>query len=220
MYKASKRTCLAIDVLINSFVLPRSRYCCYRACLRSQLSLQNGGEIEVTVMKKYENFTSLELRLLVIPFRFIISYFLSDDTILVFEPPQRNSGILGGKFLERGRIKKPDGVNYFIAQVSDLSYLDCFVNARCQQILISSPTPTCPLNSQLLHCLRCLHCFLINNRHRKLFGSITKIVRKPFGIFKSVCFVRLLTSKRQKLSRVPTEIFFDTAHVQRNEGRL
>lgn len=48
--------------------------------------------------------------------RFIISYFLSDDTILVFEPPQRNSGILGGKFLERGRIKKPDGVNYFIAQ--------------------------------------------------------------------------------------------------------
>lgn len=83
------------------------------------------------VMKKYENFTSLELRLLVIPFRFIISYFLSDDTILVFEPPQRNSGILGGKFLERGRIKKPDGVNYFIAQVSDLSYLDCFVNARC-----------------------------------------------------------------------------------------
>lgn len=85
----------------------------------------------MTVMKKYENFTSLVLRLLVIPFRFIISYFLSDDTILVFEPPQRNSGILGGKFLERGRIKKPDSVNYFIAQVSDLSYLDYFVNARC-----------------------------------------------------------------------------------------
>ena len=85
----------------------------------------------MTVMKKYENFTSLVLRLLVIHFRFIISYFLSDDTILVFEPPQRNSGILGGKFLERGRIKKPDGVNYFIAQVSDLYYLDCFVNARC-----------------------------------------------------------------------------------------
>ena len=51
-------------------------------------------------------------------YRFIISYFLSDDTILVFEPLQRNSGILGGKFLERGRIKKPDAVNYFAAQVS------------------------------------------------------------------------------------------------------
>ncbi|KAI3356550.1 hypothetical protein L3Q82_017230, partial [Scortum barcoo] len=38
---------------------------------------------------------------------FIISFFLSDDSISVFERPQRNSGVLGGKFLERGRIKKP-----------------------------------------------------------------------------------------------------------------
>ena len=49
--------------------------------------------------------------------RFIVSYFLSDDTILVFEPPQRNSGIIGGKFIERRRIKKPDDVNYYSAQV-------------------------------------------------------------------------------------------------------
>lgn len=44
--------------------------------------------------------------------RFIVSYFLSDDTILVYEPPVRNSGILGGKFLERCRIKKPDQTPY------------------------------------------------------------------------------------------------------------
>ena len=49
--------------------------------------------------------------------RFIVSYFLSDDTILVFEPPQRNSGIIGGKFMERRRIKKPDEVSYYTAQV-------------------------------------------------------------------------------------------------------
>ena len=49
--------------------------------------------------------------------RFIVSYFLSDDTILVYEPPQRNSGIIGGKFIERRRIKKPDEVNYYTAQV-------------------------------------------------------------------------------------------------------
>ena len=49
--------------------------------------------------------------------RFIVSYFLSDDTILVYEPPQRNSGIIGGKFIERRGIKKPDGVNYYTAQV-------------------------------------------------------------------------------------------------------
>lgn len=50
--------------------------------------------------------------------RFTISYFLSDDTVLVFEPPQRNSGIIGGKFLERGRVKKPNGENYYNAQVN------------------------------------------------------------------------------------------------------
>ncbi|KXJ13080.1 EF-hand domain-containing family member C2 [Exaiptasia diaphana] len=48
--------------------------------------------------------------------RFIISYFLSDDTILVFEPQQRNSGILGGKFLERRRIKKGNQDYYYSAQ--------------------------------------------------------------------------------------------------------
>ncbi|XP_076603763.1 EF-hand domain-containing family member C2 [Chaetodon auriga] len=39
---------------------------------------------------------------------FIISFYLCDDSISVFEHPQRNSGVLGGKFLERGRVKKPD----------------------------------------------------------------------------------------------------------------
>lgn len=40
--------------------------------------------------------------------RFIVSYFMADDTLLVFEPPQRNSGISGGKFLERSKVKRPD----------------------------------------------------------------------------------------------------------------
>ncbi|XP_001624761.2 EF-hand domain-containing family member C2 [Nematostella vectensis] len=57
--------------------------------------------------------------------RFIISYFLSDDTILVFEPPQRNSGILGGKFLERGSIKKPNAMSSYVAQ-------DLFIGATVQ----------------------------------------------------------------------------------------
>ncbi|KAK3754025.1 hypothetical protein QZH41_020312, partial [Actinostola sp. cb2023] len=57
--------------------------------------------------------------------RFIISYFLSDDTLLVFEPPQRNSGILGGKFLERRRIKKEYQNSYYTAQ-------DLFIGAHVQ----------------------------------------------------------------------------------------
>jgi len=40
--------------------------------------------------------------------RFILSYRLSDDMITIFEPQQRNSGIIGGKFLERTRIAKPE----------------------------------------------------------------------------------------------------------------
>lgn len=40
--------------------------------------------------------------------RFIMSYRLSDDMITIFEPQQRNSGIIGGKFLERTRIAKPE----------------------------------------------------------------------------------------------------------------
>nr|XP_014347123.1 PREDICTED: EF-hand domain-containing family member C2 isoform X2 [Latimeria chalumnae] len=62
--------------------------------------------------------------------KFIISYFLSDDTITVFEPPQRNSGVLGGKFLERNRIKKP-GQEVFKSEPSEYYKAeDLFVGAR------------------------------------------------------------------------------------------
>mmetsp|Transcript_2187 Transcript_2187/g.5552 ORF Transcript_2187/g.5552 Transcript_2187/m.5552 type:complete len:646 (+) Transcript_2187:132-2069(+) len=40
--------------------------------------------------------------------RFVLSYFMMDDTIQVFEPPVRNSGIAGGKFLERQPVYKPN----------------------------------------------------------------------------------------------------------------
>jgi len=37
--------------------------------------------------------------------RFVVSFYLADDTMSIFEPPQRNSGIGGGKFLERGKFR-------------------------------------------------------------------------------------------------------------------
>lgn len=37
---------------------------------------------------------------------FVLSFWLADQTLGVFEPPQPNSGS-GGKFLERGRVYKP-----------------------------------------------------------------------------------------------------------------
>jgi len=46
---------------------------------------------------------------------FVIKYFLADDTVAIFEPPLKNSGVLGGKFLERCRLKKPE-TNEFYCQ--------------------------------------------------------------------------------------------------------
>uniref|UniRef100_D3ZD71 EF-hand domain containing 1 n=1 Tax=Rattus norvegicus TaxID=10116 RepID=D3ZD71_RAT len=38
--------------------------------------------------------------------RFVFSYFLATDMISIFEPPVRNSGIIGGKFLGRTKVVK------------------------------------------------------------------------------------------------------------------
>jgi EF-hand domain-containing protein 1 len=37
---------------------------------------------------------------------FVLTYFLEDDTLAVFEPRVKNSGVAGGRFLDRGRFRK------------------------------------------------------------------------------------------------------------------
>ncbi|XP_034042598.1 EF-hand domain-containing family member C2 [Thalassophryne amazonica] len=60
---------------------------------------------------------------------FIISFFLCDDSISVFEPPQKNSGIIGGRFLGRGRVRKP-GQELFKSQPSEFfTAQDLYVGA-------------------------------------------------------------------------------------------
>jgi hypothetical protein len=46
--------------------------------------------------------------------RFIVSFFLADDSISIYEPAQKNSGIMEGKFLERRKYKNVDNHNKFI----------------------------------------------------------------------------------------------------------
>jgi hypothetical protein len=41
---------------------------------------------------------------------FVVTYFLEDETLAVFEPRVRNSGILGGRFLDRARFRKDPGL--------------------------------------------------------------------------------------------------------------
>lgn len=52
--------------------------------------------------------------------RFIISFYLADDTISIFEPAQKNSGIIEGPFLERKKYKNIDNGMEFITP-SDLA---------------------------------------------------------------------------------------------------
>jgi len=52
--------------------------------------------------------------------RFILSYYMMDDSILIFEQPVRNSGISGGKFLERQRVFKPNSEEVY-------TYMDLYV---------------------------------------------------------------------------------------------
>jgi len=56
--------------------------------------------------------------------QFIIAIYLADDTVAVYEPPMRNSGIIGGKFLERGRVTIPGTDIYYKPR-------DFFVGAKC-----------------------------------------------------------------------------------------
>jgi len=46
--------------------------------------------------------------------KFIIAFYLSDDTLSIFEPAQKNSGIVEGKFLERRKYKNVDKGMAFI----------------------------------------------------------------------------------------------------------
>jgi hypothetical protein len=53
----------------------------------------------------------------------VLSYFMMDDSLLIFEPPIRNSGIVGGKFLERQRVYKPESEEIYTYQVIESVYL-------------------------------------------------------------------------------------------------
>jgi EF-hand domain-containing protein 1 len=45
--------------------------------------------------------------------QFLISFFCGDDTVMVYENSERNSGIWKGKFLERNKLVNPETKDYF-----------------------------------------------------------------------------------------------------------
>uniref|UniRef100_A0A7S1UHB1 DM10 domain-containing protein n=1 Tax=Phaeomonas parva TaxID=124430 RepID=A0A7S1UHB1_9STRA len=60
-----------------------------------------GDKKVLRYLAKLENVTGVDCQR-----EFVINYFLADDVISVYEPPIRNSGIVGGLFLMRGKYKK------------------------------------------------------------------------------------------------------------------
>eukprot|EP01086_Lenisia_limosa_P012723 TRINITY_DN41257_c0_g1_i1.p1 TRINITY_DN41257_c0_g1~~TRINITY_DN41257_c0_g1_i1.p1 ORF type:complete len:580 (-),score=165.85 TRINITY_DN41257_c0_g1_i1:31-1770(-) len=65
---------------------------------------------------------------------FIVSFFMADNTVLIFEPPVRNSGFKGGKFLERHRAKN-DRTGTWVA-ASDL-YVGCILAINGFEFLLN-----------------------------------------------------------------------------------
>lgn len=61
--------------------------------------------------------------------RFVVSYFMSDDSIYVYEPPVKNSGITFSKFLERCKVKKPNQPPYSTKLPEYYTYRDIYVGA-------------------------------------------------------------------------------------------
>jgi len=47
--------------------------------------------------------------------RLIIQFYLADDSLSIYEPAQKNSGIIEGKFLERRKYKNVDKQLAFIS---------------------------------------------------------------------------------------------------------
>ncbi|KAI9141005.1 hypothetical protein BKA69DRAFT_1167065 [Paraphysoderma sedebokerense] len=59
--------------------------------------------------------------------KFVISYFLSDDSISIYEPALRNRSAMGGKFLEKSRILKP---GYTLQNPVYYSSTDFYIGAK------------------------------------------------------------------------------------------
>jgi EF-hand domain-containing protein 1 len=86
---------------------------------------------------------------------FVLSYFMNDDTISVFEPPLRNSGMVGGKFLERGIKYKPGTEEQY-------TYKDLYVGA---EIVINS------FNFMLTNADEYTFSYMENNKHLFIMGD-------------------------------------------------
>jgi len=65
---------------------------------------------------------------------FVVQYFLADDTVMIFEPPIRNSGIIGGKFLERMEVYR-EGTTELLQPQDFFVGANLMIYCRCFELL-------------------------------------------------------------------------------------
>jgi len=61
---------------------------------------------------------------------FVITFFLNDDSIMIYEPSVRNSGIPDGKFLERKKYKNIENNNEFFTPTDLIVGKDVRINSH------------------------------------------------------------------------------------------
>lgn len=101
--------------------------------------------------------------------RFVISIYPSDNTITIYEPVIRNSGIVGGKFLTRQPVLHPDGKRPYRPD-------DFYVGAR--QLLNSHPFLFLASNDNCLD-------YMEGNAEEFSRSDINKIVHKVQAMLRS-----------------------------------
>lgn len=112
---------------------------------------------------------------------FLITFYLADGTISIFEPAKRNSGIIGGKFLKRQRIKKPKTTGYYTAgdfyvgsciTIFNHNFIVCEVDEHTVKYMESRPKEF--TMADIKETIRKLRNIL-EKRHTKISDSFRKI---------------------------------------------
>eukprot|EP01063_Lacrimia_lanifica_P038363 TRINITY_DN8147_c0_g2_i1.p1 TRINITY_DN8147_c0_g2~~TRINITY_DN8147_c0_g2_i1.p1 ORF type:complete len:812 (+),score=300.90 TRINITY_DN8147_c0_g2_i1:81-2438(+) len=68
--------------------------------------------------------------------KFVLTYYISDDTLSIFEAVARNSGVLGGRFLQRQRVKgNTNPANFYVGAQVTISHTKFRVTATDERSL-------------------------------------------------------------------------------------
>jgi hypothetical protein len=81
--------------------------------------------------------------------RFIIAFYLSDDSLSIYESNQKNSGIMEGKFLEKNKYKNVDNNMQFITPSDMAVGGDVKINGYSFHILMADDFTKNYLSSHL-----------------------------------------------------------------------